>query len=114
MTALQNLPGALYELIKLCSEKDQIDYVFLDDPDRKTRVNMDKSLWWVCDRLGMEHISAHGLRHTFATRCVECGMRPKTLQKILGHSSLSITMDLYVHVTDESLEEEIGKLAAIG
>lgn len=30
MTALQNLPGALYELIKLCSEKDQIDYVFLD------------------------------------------------------------------------------------
>lgn len=41
-------------------------------------------------------------------------MRPKTLQRILGHSSLSITMDLYVHVTEESLEEEIGKLVAIG
>ncbi|MBO5599052.1 MAG: tyrosine-type recombinase/integrase [Oribacterium sp.] len=44
-------------------------------------------------------------RHTFATRCIERGVKPKAFQKILGHSNLSTTMDTYVHMTDESLEE---------
>lgn len=86
-----------------------ISYVFLD-LDRSTRVNMSRPLYCVCDRLGIEHITVHGLRHSFATRCIECGMRPKTLQKILGHSTLAMTMDLYVHVTDESLVMEMRKL----
>ena len=46
----------------------------------------------------------HALRHTFATRCIERGVNPKSLQKILGHDQLSTTMDTYVHVTDDSLE----------
>ena len=47
--------------------------------------------------------------HTFATRCIEAGMRPKTLQQILGHSSINITMNLYVHVTDEEKTKEMQK-----
>jgi integrase len=54
----------------------------------------------------------HNLRHTFATRCIEAGMRPKTLQKILGHSSLAMTMDLYVHVTNDELISEFDKIKA--
>ena len=54
----------------------------------------------------------HILRHTFATRCIEGGMRPKTLQKILGHSNISITMNLYVHVTDDEKRKEINLVAA--
>ena len=50
----------------------------------------------------------HTLRHTFATRCIEADMRrPKTLQQILGHSSINITMNLYVHVTDEEKTKEM-------
>lgn len=49
----------------------------------------------------------HCLRHTYATRCIEAGMQPKTLQKLLGHSSLKTTMDRYVHVTDDSMENGI-------
>ena len=49
----------------------------------------------------------HALRHTFATRCIEAGMQPKTLQIILGHSSIGITMNLYVHVTEEQKTKEI-------
>ena len=52
----------------------------------------------------------HCLRHTFATRCIEAGIRPKTLQILLGHSKISTTMDLYVHVSDDSLHQEILKL----
>lgn len=42
---------------------------------------------------------------TFATRAIENGMQPKTLQKLLGHGSLQMTMDLYCHVTEDTLFE---------
>lgn len=54
--------------------------------------------------------TVHSLRHTFATRCIEKGVQPKTLQKMLGHSTIQVTMDLYVHVTDEYLENEVKKM----
>ncbi len=51
------------------------------------------------------------LRHTFAARCIEGGMMPKTLQKILGHSNIGITMNLYVHITEEEKQREIDLVA---
>ena len=55
--------------------------------------------------------SMHVLRHTFATRCIEAGMKPKTLQTILGHSNIGITMNLYVHTTEEQKQKEIDQIA---
>ncbi|MBQ6996306.1 MAG: tyrosine-type recombinase/integrase [Lachnospiraceae bacterium] len=54
----------------------------------------------------------HALRHTFATRCIERGMKPKVLQALMGHSSISITMDIYVHSSDEMKHEEIKKIGS--
>lgn len=51
----------------------------------------------------------HTFRHTFATRAIESGMNPKTLQKILGHGTLQMTMDLYCHVTEDTMFEEMQK-----
>ena len=51
----------------------------------------------------------HTLRHTFATRAIEYGMNPKTLQKLLGHGTLQMTMDLYCHVTEDTLFLETEK-----
>lgn len=48
-----------------------------------------------------EPFSCHCFRHTFATRCFEAGIAPKTVQTYLGHASLQMTMDLYTHVTDD-------------
>ncbi|MBR0147087.1 MAG: tyrosine-type recombinase/integrase [Eubacterium sp.] len=56
-------------------------------------------------------IGMHVLRHTFATRCIEGGMKPKTLQKILGHSNIGITMNLYVHITEDEKHREIDLVA---
>lgn len=55
--------------------------------------------------------SFHTLRHTFATRCIEEGMNPKTLQHILGHATLAITMDLYCDVMEETKREEMARIA---
>lgn len=55
----------------------------------------------------------HSLRHTFATRCIEAGMKPKVLQKILGHSSLAITMDTYVTVQEDEKAREMEKLEGL-
>lgn len=58
----------------------------------------------------MEYFSGHCFRHTFATRCFESGIQPKTVQMYLGHASLKMTMDLYTHVLDEHKREEMLKL----
>lgn len=54
----------------------------------------------------------HSLRHTFATRCFENKMEPKVVQTLLGHSSISITLNIYTHVLDNKMEEEIKKFGA--
>lgn len=59
------------------------------------------------------YINFHSLRHTFATRCIESGIDMKTLSEILGHSSVSFTMDTYVHSSQEIKKRNIEKLRCI-
>lgn len=64
-----------------------------------------------CDELeAIEPFSSHCFRHTFATRCLENGVKPKIIQELLGHASLQMTMDLYVHATEEEKHKEIQKI----
>lgn len=72
----------------------------------------DTMLFKLCEKIGIPKFSMHVLRHTFATRCIEAGMKPKTLQTILGHSNIGITMNLYVHTTEDEKHKEIEKIAA--
>ena len=84
------------------------DYVFLcrkGSPIKNS--TYDTALFKICDKVGIPRFSMHILRHTFATRCIEGGMKPKTLQMILGHSNIGITMNLYVHTTEEEKIKEI-------
>ncbi len=63
----------------------------------------DTHLYKLCEEAGIKPFSMHALRHTYATRCVERGVDYKALQELLGHGSLKVTMDTYVHVTDDSM-----------
>lgn len=55
----------------------------------------------------------HALRHTFATRCVELGFDIKSLSEILGHASVNITMNRYVHPTLTLKKENMDRLSAL-
>ena len=59
----------------------------------------------------IEPFSAHCFRHTFATRCFESGIAPKTVQAYLGHASLQMTMDLYTSVMPKQMETEMDKVS---
>ena len=64
-------------------------------------------------KLNIEHKGFHTLRHTFATRALECGMDVKTLSEILGHKDSSITLNRYAHSLFKHKQEMmnlIGKL----
>ena len=84
------------------------DYVFINSNGRPTtRATYNKALKRIAEKAEIEHLSMHTLRHTFATRCIEAGMRPKTLQMILGHAKINTTMEIYVHVTYDEKEKEL-------
>ncbi len=55
----------------------------------------------------------HALRHTFATRCMELGFDVKSLSEILGHATVNITMNRYVHPTLEMKKENMKKLSSL-
>lgn len=93
-------------------DKDFFDSVFLCRKGTpKKNSAYDTAIYKLCEKAQIEKFSMHTLRHTFATRCIEAGMNPKTLQVILGHSNISMTLNRYVHVTDDEKSKEINKLA---
>ena len=55
----------------------------------------------------IEPFSGHVFRHTFATRCIEAGIRPKTVQQYLGHANIQTTMNFYVSVDREAMAEQM-------
>lgn len=64
-------------------------------------------------RLGISHKGFHSLRHTFATRALECGMDIKTLSEILGHKNPSVTLKRYTHSLLEHKTEMMNKLGKL-
>jgi len=72
--------------------------------------NVLKRLRKILKENNLPKIKFHDLRHTYATRLFELGENPKTVQELLGHSNISITLDTYTHVLDEMKEKAVSKL----
>lgn len=64
------------------------------------------------EEAGLPHIRFHDARHTFATLMLELGESPKTVQTMLGHSRIAMTMDLYSHVSLELEKKATARLNA--
>ena len=65
------------------------------------------------ENLNIPELKFHGLRHSFATRCIESNCDYKTVSVILGHSNISTTLNLYVHPNLEQKKKCIEQMAKI-
>lgn len=62
------------------------------------------------DAIVYDSFSMHSLRHTFATRCFELGVEPKIVQEILGHTNISMTLNIYTHPSEDMKRSAIEKI----
>lgn len=107
------LPDRLVQIIQSAAVPDS--GYFLTGSDTKwieprTMQNHFKRLLKTCS---IEDANYHTLRHTFATRCVELGFDVKSLSEILGHASVQITMDRYVHPSMQLKRENMQRLSEL-
>ena len=105
-----------YELSKVlvAYKKSSSGYLLTNDVSRfvepRTMQNRFKK---VLKLNGIESANFHAIRHTFATRCIEVGFDVKSLSEILGHATVNITMNRYVHPTLELKKENMKKLSSL-
>ena len=62
---------------------------------------------------GLPHRGFHALRHTFATRAIECGMDVKTLSELLGHKNPTVTLNRYAHSLMEHKKDMMNRLGKL-
>lgn len=62
------------------------------------------------EQLHVNDISTHSLRHTFGTRCIEAGMAPVVVQRLMGHNDIRVTLNTYTSVLQRFKEDELKKL----
>ena len=58
----------------------------------------------------MPNITPHVCRHTYCSNQAKAGMNPKTLQYLMGHSDISVTMNVYTHINFDDAEEELRRM----
>ena len=61
-------------------------------------------------RVQMPNITLHVCRHTYCSNMAKPGMNPKTLQYLMGHSDISVTMNVYTHIGFDDAEEELKRI----
>ncbi|MGN0381910.1 MAG: site-specific integrase, partial [Suilimivivens sp.] len=64
-------------------------------------------------KVQMPKVTPHVCRHTFCSKMAKSGMNPKSLQYIMGHADISVTMNTYTHVKFEDAEAEMKRVAVI-
>ena len=61
-------------------------------------------------RVQMPNITPHVCRHTYCSNMAKSGMNPKTLQYLMGHSDIGVTMNTYTHLGLEDAQDELKRL----
>ena len=61
-------------------------------------------------RVQIPNITPHVCRHMYCSKMAKAGMNPKTLQYLMGHSDITVTMNTYTHIKLEDAQEELSRL----
>jgi len=102
------------ELIKLIRPLKKLmndDYFVITNEAKPTEPRTYRNYYkQLLKQLGIPDLKFHGLRHSFATRCIESQCDYKTVSVILGHANISTTLNLYVHPNMEQKKKCINKM----
>ena len=112
-TSMRDIPiiRELHDVLKPLKKVVRNDFFVLTNDAKPTEPRTYRNYYKkLLKTLGIPPIKFHGLRHSFATRCIESKCDYKTLSVILGHSDISTTLNLYVHPNYDQKKRCIDKM----
>ncbi len=107
------LPKQLLPIIREQKKKATNGFVVANGDKTISVRSYQKTFASLLKKMNIPHRGFHSLRHTFATRALECGMDVKTLSEILGHKSPTITLNRYVHSLMEHKRDMMNRLGKL-
>lgn len=107
------IPKKIIKILLLIKNNTNSNYVITNNDKLISIRTYQKNFENLLKKLKIPHRGFHSLRHTFATRALECGMDVKTLSEILGHKNSMITVNRYAHSMFEHKVKMMEKLDQI-
>ena len=107
------LPKQLLPILKGIRKKSKSPFVVSANGSSVSVRSYQRSFELLLKRLNIPHKGFHSLRHTFATRALECGMDVKTLSEILGHKNPTVTLNRYAHSLMEHKADMMNRLGKL-
>ena len=104
------IPKQILPYLKELKRNSNCCYLIAENNKPLSVRSYQRSFELLLKKLHIEHKGFHSLRHTFATRALECGMDVKTLSEILGHKNPTITLNRYAHSMFEHKQLMMNKL----
>ena len=97
----------------------KVGFLYLDKNDMPmVALHWEKYFQHICEKYNkiytaeMPKVTPHVCRHTFCSNMAKSGMNPKTLQKIMGHSDIGVTLNTYTHVGFDDIQKEMKKICS--
>lgn len=107
------IPKQLIPVLRNLKRKSSSEYVISDGDKTISVRSYQRSFELLLKKLNIQHRGFHSLRHTFATRALECGIDVKTLSEILGHKNPTVTLHRYAHSMMEHKKEMMDRLGKL-
>lgn len=107
------IPKQLLPILKKLKKQGISNFIVADNEKIISVRSYQRSFELLLKKIKIPHRGFHALRHTFATRAIECGMDVKTLSEILGHKNSTITLNRYAHSLMEHKTEMMNRLGKL-
>jgi integrase len=104
------IPKSLSHHLRSFTHESRAYFLSTDDTDFTEPRTMQNHFSRSIQAANIVDVNFHAMRHTFATRCIEAGVDIKSLSEMLGHASVNITLNRYVHSSFAQKREGINKL----
>ena len=107
------MPKKLVPIVKSMKKQSHSQYVVSGKNNVISVRSYQRSFEMLLKKLDINHRGFHSLRHTFATRAIECGMDVKTLSEILGHKNPTVTLNRYAHSLMDHKKDMMNRLGKL-